>query len=50
MIGSGSYTDARLDAINLLSSCDCQIIELKLIKKDGMWWVEYEEMDINEEE
>lgn len=42
MIQCGSYKDAVLQAINIMSEWDSAIVNISFIKKDNCWWIGYE--------
>lgn len=48
MIQCGSYKDAKLEAINLLSNWENQIAKIELIEKDEVWWIKYEILEERE--
>ncbi len=43
MIVCGSYNEARLDVINLMSDCSNYISHLHITRVDGLYYIDYEE-------
>lgn len=42
MIQCGTYKDAVLQAINIISEWDNTIVKINFIKKENCWWIDYE--------
>lgn len=43
MIVCRTYDEARLDAIRILASLDCYVSDLRIIRVDDMYYLDYKE-------